>query len=47
MRGTAEERFEAKLIPEPNSGCHLWTAVRDLIDVSYAPLAAKFRSAAK
>jgi hypothetical protein len=26
MRATVEERFEAKYIPEPNSGCHLWTA---------------------
>lgn len=26
MKGTAEERFEAKFVPEPNSGCYLWTA---------------------
>lgn len=24
MRGTPLERFEAKYIPEPNSGCWLW-----------------------
>ena len=24
MRGTIEERLAAKIIPEPNSGCHLW-----------------------
>ena len=24
-----EERFEPKFIPEPNSGCWLWTALRD------------------
>ena len=24
MRGTLVERFEAKYIPEPNSGCWLW-----------------------
>ena len=26
MRGTIEERFHDKYIPEPNSGCWLWTA---------------------
>lgn len=25
MRGSLAERFEAKYIPEPNSGCWLWT----------------------
>ncbi len=30
MRGTPEERFSAKVMPEPNSGCWLWTAAVDL-----------------
>lgn len=26
MRGTVEQRFDAKYVPEPMSGCWLWTA---------------------
>lgn len=26
MRGTLRERFEAKFLPEPNTGCWLWMA---------------------
>ncbi len=28
MRGSVLERFEAKYIPEPNSGCWLWVGAR-------------------
>lgn len=29
IRGTLRERIEAAFIPEPNSGCWIWTAVAD------------------
>jgi hypothetical protein len=44
-RGTIEERFEAKYIPEPNSGCWLWLGALDGHGYGHIYVGGKYRSA--
>ncbi len=38
MRGTLQERFEARILPEPNSGCWLWDGAVDTTGHGYGTL---------
>jgi hypothetical protein len=38
---TTDERFDSKWVPEPNSGCYLWTAARDRRGYGYFTVAGR------